>query len=131
MGITEKQIKDYTGYTMYERGRSYFRQKLVHEYREEETSPGHWTLEAEVEGSSDYDVKLEVSEDWIRGDCTCPYAYICKHMAAVLITFMESHKEPPKPTSSYEIKSLIDRYRSNVPMEETEEQPAETALVVS
>ncbi|WP_238540381.1 SWIM zinc finger family protein [Paenibacillus mucilaginosus] len=66
------------------RGREYYEDDCVMSLRETETN----RYTAEVEGSEEYEVEIELNDggtvvDW---DCTCPYDLgpVCKHQVAVL-----------------------------------------------
>ena len=99
--ITEKFIKDFAAPIIYKRGYDYFKSNMVNEL---EYDPENDVLTAEVEGSyGSYDVEIELDEyDDVFGDCTCPYeGYPCKHIVAVLLTFI---KEKAKYVSAAKTK---------------------------
>lgn len=66
-----------------ERGESYFNHGAVYPNITIELG----NIEAEVDGSEDYEVSLEQVEMNVFGHCSCPYSFggICKHLVAVLL----------------------------------------------
>ncbi len=62
-------------------------------------------IEAVVEGSEDYRVKILIDDDEITDmSCSCPYASDgapCKHMAAVLYEYLEKYTKESEQSASY------------------------------
>ena len=90
--LTEKQIKQFAGPTIYDRGYTYYRDGRVEElsYR-----PDQERIHALVQGSyGSYEVSVRMADKTIKASCTCPYeGYPCKHVVAVLLAFRKDHKE--------------------------------------
>ncbi|WP_158606798.1 SWIM zinc finger family protein [Paenibacillus ginsengarvi] len=90
-----------------ERGREYAENGCVHEI--EEVEPG--VFQAQVSGSENYEVEIELGDDGevLSSDCDCPYdaGPVCKHRVAVLIELLEEkfgsgleNEEEAKPSST-------------------------------
>lgn len=98
MNIPLSQFLHLTDKTIYDRGRSYFRNGHVISF--EEKQPGEY--EAVVEGTEDYLVNLTVKDGEITdSSCTCPYDYgsVCKHIVAAVMYLQNEEpgfQEPPK-----------------------------------
>jgi len=91
--LTEAAIRGRATDTSFERGYDYYRDGAVLEVARR----GNRLL-AEVEGSSyePYQVSITLSEHGIvDADCTCPYDWggDCKHIVAVLLTYIRSSEE--------------------------------------
>lgn len=89
--LTERKIRDLFTDAVYRRGRSYFSQGLVKELHYDSTRD-IWL--AKVRGSKTYQVSVQIDDDTIASECTCPafdqYWQPCKHIAAVLLQIYES-----------------------------------------
>lgn len=90
--LTQKAIEEFAGATIYARGNSYYRSGRVSELVYD---PDTESITAEVAGSSgDYDVEVEQADEDIQASCNCPYwGYPCKHIAAVLLNFVNHRLE--------------------------------------
>lgn len=78
--ITDKDVINCCGQTMYERGLEYFRQNRVKNV----TIFGN-KIKSRVIGSANYSVQIEINDKNIYGECTCPVGDSCKHVAATLL----------------------------------------------
>ena len=76
----------------YSRGEDYFRQGRVRGFFADKNC-----IQAEVRGTRSYHVKIEDYGDYFSTACNCPaanhYGGLCKHMVAVLLTFLAQVKE--------------------------------------
>lgn len=124
--LTQRDIQTLCGSTSYERGVSYFRGGKV---KLDTTPPGALTFDAEVRGSSVYDVHVEIDEHGdVYADCDCPAflksAAYCKHIAATLLQIESLHpsddapsKYPSllhsKPRSASSVSAFVPRARSD------------------
>jgi SNF2 family DNA or RNA helicase len=59
---------------------------------------GHILVKAKVQGSRNrpYEQRIEITEDLVDGDCSCPMDYNCKHVMAVLFA-LKQHLEQQLP----------------------------------
>ncbi len=93
-----KPWKDLFRTHILERGLNYYEEGYVTSL--EETSTGYTAV---VEGTEDYDVEIELRDDWVYDmTCTCPYAAegnYCKHMAAVLYKIEEGEPDTKMPVN--------------------------------
>lgn len=85
-------IKQWAGDVIFGRGQEYFECDMVEELK---YNPEEESLSAEVSGSyGDYDVKILIQNNTIEANCSCPYdGYPCKHMVAVLLTFIHRQRK--------------------------------------
>lgn len=86
--ITLQAVRAYVGETSFSRGETYARQGRVSNLRQTGA-----TIKADCQGSepSPYRVSVEVAGGKIKSSsCTCPIGSACKHVAAVLIQFIEN-----------------------------------------
>jgi uncharacterized Zn finger protein len=89
--ISEQDIRAWTGDTYFKRGLSYFNGGAIFQAQRQGT-----TLKARCEGSGDeaYWVSAVVEKSSIRGsDCSCPVGPSCKHVAALLLTWLRKPQE--------------------------------------
>ena len=85
-------VKKFAGATIFGRGKKYYQSRMVEEI-EYNSARDH--IQAEVSGSSghSYDVEITAAKRGIDATCSCPYdGYPCKHIVAVLLTFMEKRE---------------------------------------
>ena len=107
MPITEAAIRSLATAQSYERGEDYYDTHAVTEIQKRGN-----TLIAEIEGSSyePYQVTIELSDDEIIStSCTCPYDWggICKHIVAVLLTYLHQPKQVAEHPSIQELLSKL------------------------
>lgn len=90
--LTEEFIKQFAGKVIYNRGYDYYEGGMVYEL---EYDPQQDSIYAEVYGNyGDYEVEISTDNSEIYADCTCPYdGYPCKHIVAVLLTFIHNQKK--------------------------------------
>ncbi|MBC7233603.1 MAG: helicase-associated domain-containing protein [Chloroflexi bacterium] len=83
--LDESYIANKLGSRIYDRAYMYYRQRRVRNPRRIGTK-----LEAEVQGTELYRVRIQVDEGTILSSCTCPFAEtaICKHIGAVLLQWV-------------------------------------------
>lgn len=107
MNLDEETIRSRCTDAVFERAQNYRREGRLQRLRRFDT-----TVTAAVQGSSLYDVTVELEDDSIETRCTCPYdgPGDCKHAIAVLL---ESMSEPPADESK-----RIDGILEEVPAEE-------------
>lgn len=90
--LSESVIKKFAGGTIFGRGKEYCQSQMVDEIKYD---PVRDRIEAEISGSSgsSYDVEITAANRGIDATCSCPYdGYPCKHIVAVLLTFMEKQE---------------------------------------
>ena len=95
MAIGLENFEQVAGTTIAQRGRTYFRSGRVLSCVEEEGEAGAVEVEAVVQGTERYMVRMTVDEDGtIHGHrCSCPYdGTMCKHEVAVLYYLREKRK---------------------------------------
>lgn len=89
-----QNFQNHVPHSIFTRGEDYYENDLIenveHEY------PDKWS--AEIEGSDDYHVEVELNGDEIVSwYCDCPYDYgdICKHVVAFLLYIRDNKKVHP------------------------------------
>ena len=103
--LTENQIKQFAGSTIYARGYDYYKAGRVAELIYQ---PDLEKIQAMVSGSyGSYGVTVQLIKNTIKASCECPYeGYPCKHVVAILLTFSKDHKhyeqKAQKPQSALE-----------------------------
>ncbi len=105
MPITENDIRDLATQQSYERGEDYYYTQAVSDIQKR----GNMLI-ADVAGSSyvPYHVTIELTDDKILStSCTCPYDWggICKHIAAVLLSYLHQPKQVDERPSIEELLS--------------------------
>ena len=84
--ISEDSILEYCDQSSWSRGQNYFKSKMI----SDATLVGN-VLEAKCEGSrsEDYNIRVILSKDGIDDYlCTCPRGDFCKHIVAVMLTYI-------------------------------------------
>ncbi|MBA3946096.1 MAG: SWIM zinc finger domain-containing protein [Herpetosiphonaceae bacterium] len=87
--LTWSEIEEWAGTTVAARGSSYQRSHRVTGLAL--TSTGE--VIAWVQGTRRYATLIDINEDGLIADCSCPYAGICKHAVAVLLDYREHLKQ--------------------------------------
>lgn len=99
--LTIDDIKKWcSSMTVYHRGVNYFREGRV-THLEEDIDEGTWY--AEVSGSENYEVSVNLFGGGISGECECHAFYTyssCKHIVAVLLELEQQQKSGRKPKGS-------------------------------
>jgi len=91
--LTREQVLRLAGEHYFERGLSYFRQGRVTEFEDFGES-----VEAIVEGTEEYVVRLECKSKGLEHDCNCPLGEdgeFCKHCVAVALKWMSAQEKEP------------------------------------
>lgn len=107
--LTEAAIRERANDTSFQRGENYYRDGAVLEIKRRDNQ-----IIAEVEGN-DYDpyrISIFLNEHSIDyAECTCPYNWggDCKHIVAVLLTFVRSEAEVDDLPSVKEMLDGLDR----------------------
>lgn len=106
--ITEATIRSLATPESFSRGEEYYRSGMVSDIERRGD-----VLHAEVEGSSymPYRVTIELDESGIIStDCTCPYDWggCCKHIVAVLLTYMGEREEIAERPAPEELLAGLD-----------------------
>lgn len=84
-----EQIQAYAANSVYRRGADYQKRGRVLSW----WFAGTDRLEGKVEGSGGavYETAIEFSDDYVMGECDCPYAYdqddMCKHVVALALEY--------------------------------------------
>jgi uncharacterized Zn finger protein len=107
--LTETDIRDRATDSSFERGRDYYMDGAVLEIVRRENR-----LTAEVEGSSydPYQVTITLGQRGIENAyCTCPYDWggDCKHIVAVLLTYIHSSEEVEELPPVEDMLTDLDR----------------------
>ena len=104
--------KDEFFLSILERGKSYYEEGRVSCLRQIDN-----TYLATVCGSSDYEVEITVSDNYVKKmDCSCPYSRrgYCKHMAAVLFALDDERVSVEKRPSVNRVQ-LVKRVPVDIP----------------
>lgn len=112
--LSESFIKEFAGTTIFGRGKEYFKDRMVEEIAYD-LARDH--IEAEVSGSSGYlyDVAITAASRGVDAECSCPFeGYPCKHIVAVLLTFLKKKDDLLKQSTERKKKliSLKERVRA-------------------
>ena len=95
--LTGDDLEAWAGDKIVTRGRSYQRTGHVQELGR---TPGG-SIVAWVAGTERYATVVDIDDDGLTSDCTCPYAYTCKHAVAAVIEYLERLKDEAEvPTVS-------------------------------
>ena len=118
--LTEDAIKSNSDYVIYRRGREYYDKGLVKNVTFDNAEN---IVSAIVKGGEKYKVRIFPDNDEIKGSCTCPYEYVCKHITAVLIFIsekgFEEKSELTGPKSSRDNKNVLwKKYLDSLSREE-------------
>ena len=99
LNLKKADIRLACGDRYYARGSDYAHNDHVIGVRLQQEEWG-WNIRAEVEGNAVYqqDIDLVIFPDSmeIDGECSCPVAYNCKHVAAALIVLADTGQQPPQ-----------------------------------
>lgn len=109
MKLTKTTIKNHVGSQSYQRGENYWRNNTVFNSRLAENQAGLTVLKADCYGSYDnaYRVQATVSDKQIvSSDCTCPVGGNCKHVAAMLLLWIDN------PDAFYESEPVAERLQN-------------------
>ncbi len=92
---TKDSVKQWAGNKIYQRGEDYARQEMAEQLEYDAETD---TIRANVIGSGDeYDVEVSARSGSLTATCTCPYdGWPCKHIVAVMLTFLEQKGELTK-----------------------------------
>jgi len=92
---TCEEIRSLCTEQSFERGVNYYQQDRVQELEVDSDE-----VRATVRGSSYYDVAIDIVDDAVRTQCSCPYDYAgdCKHIVAVLIAVDDRDTETVSDT---------------------------------
>jgi uncharacterized Zn finger protein len=85
--LTDKAIKQFAGSVIFDRGYNYYVNKLAYDLQYDSDAD---SIQAQVSGNyGDYDVNITAASGHLSAGCNCPYeGYPCKHIVAVLLTFI-------------------------------------------
>jgi uncharacterized Zn finger protein len=102
--LTWSDIQTWAGDTISSRGQSYQHSRVV---RDLALTP-YGGLVAWVQGTERYATKVDIEDEELTSDCTCPYGGTCKHAVAVVLDYLEKLKQNLKvPTVSEKDKRLL------------------------
>lgn len=90
--ITRQQVENLADTALvFQRGQSYLAAGAITKFQ---VGPGGESIRARVAGSEGlYQVEITETKDDLETDCTCPYdGYVCKHVVAVLLFYLEQRK---------------------------------------
>ncbi len=103
--ITEQTIRALIDEASFQRGQNYFRAGNIFD-----TLRQGMTLKARCQGSLPQAYRVQVTFDddaIIDNSCTCPLGGYCKHVAALLLTWLDS---PEEFIEQPEVDTLLDQY---------------------
>lgn len=86
-----KKVKKYVGEIIYFRGLNYYRRNHILHFLQKDN-----TIFAKVQGrgSNIYSIEISITDDTLeKASCNCPYGALCKHIAAVLISYCLEKQE--------------------------------------
>lgn len=109
--LSESFIKEFAGSKIFGRGKEYFKDQMVEEIAYD-LARNH--IEAEVSGSSgySYDVEIAAAQRGLDATCSCPYeGHPCKHIVAVLLTFLKKKDELLKEATEKKKKMVSMKER--------------------
>ena len=106
--ILQSDIRHACGDTYYSRGKKYFDDDRVLGLYIEKEEPFYVILNASIKGSRnnyyDQNIRIYWKKDYssvtIAGDCSCPMAFNCKHIAAVCLEYMGASGQSIQPIAS-------------------------------
>jgi uncharacterized Zn finger protein len=102
--ITEEDVRDLVGEGSFQRGQRYFRDNRIFDTRR-----AGMTLKAKCEGSRSTPYRVEVTFDntgIADTDCSCPVSGYCKHVVALLLTWLA---EPDEFIEQQDINTLLQQ----------------------
>src|SRR5712692_9004454 len=102
--ITEEDVRDFVGEGSFQRGQKYFRDDRIFDTRR-----AGMTLKAKCEGSRSTPYRVEVTFDntgIADTDCSCPVGDYCKHVVALLLTWLA---EPDEFIEQQDIDILLQQ----------------------
>ena len=100
--ITEEDVRDFVGEGSFQRGQKYFRDNRIFDTRR-----AGMALKAKCEGSRSTPYRVEVTFDNTGiedTDCLCPVGGYCKHVVALLLTWLA---EPDEFIEQQDIDTLL------------------------
>jgi uncharacterized Zn finger protein len=101
--INEEYIRALVGEASFQRGQQYYRGGAIFETRQQ-----GMTLKARCEGSRSAAYRVEVtfnSKEIDSTDCSCPIGGYCKHVVALLLTWLHS---PEEFTEQQDIDAVLE-----------------------
>jgi uncharacterized Zn finger protein len=101
--IGEQDIRALVGEASFQRGQQYYRGGAIFEMRQQ-----GMTLKARCEGSRSTAYRVEVifnSKEIDSTDCSCPIGGYCKHVVALLLTWLHS---PEEFTEQQDIDAVLE-----------------------
>jgi uncharacterized Zn finger protein len=87
--LTWSDIPDLGGRHITSRGQSYQRGRAVQDLA---LTPDGGLI-AWVQGTECYATKVDITDEELTSDCTCPYDGTCKHAVAVVLDYLEKLKQ--------------------------------------
>ncbi len=102
--ITEEDVRDFVGEGSFQRGQKYFRDNRIFDTRR-----AGMALKAKCEGSRSTPYRVEVTfdnTDIVDTDCSCPVGGYCKHVVALLLTWLA---EPDEFIEQQDIDTLLQQ----------------------
>ena len=107
--ITYNDIVENCGKTFVTRGRTYLREGMVLDTAWDADSG---ILTAKVSGNSalPYSQTIKAEESFIDGNCSCPVGYNCKHVAAVLLSWLERNIDKTAPAKKGDNQLAVNNW---------------------
>ncbi len=102
--ITEEDVRDLVGEGSFQRGQRYFRDNRIFDTRR-----AGMALKAKCEGSRSTPYRVEVTfhdTSVVDTDCSCPVGRYCKHVVALLLTWLT---EPEEFIEQQDIEAILQQ----------------------
>lgn len=87
------RLNEHFSAAVLQRGRDYARRGLVDSV--ESLSDNALVARVSNDNGIRYQQRVSFGDGWLDGHCSCPVGWNCKHVAAVMMTWMAQHKTPP------------------------------------
>jgi len=81
-GITEEDVRDFSDFKIFSRGKEYFEEGMVEELMHNSANN---TVAAIVASTNDYQIEFYIENGSVFSTCNCPYEGVCKHTVAALL----------------------------------------------
>ncbi|MGZ3142688.1 SWIM zinc finger family protein [Lentzea chajnantorensis] len=96
--VSQSTVRELAGAKSFERGQRYFAAGQVRR-----VAVSGSTVNATVDGTRSYRVRLDLTRTGLRGSCSCPYGadgMFCKHCVAASLAWLEQGGEVGEPRSA-------------------------------
>jgi hypothetical protein len=80
--IHEEDVRDTCDQKVFRKGKEYYIDGMVEDFTH---NPGVNTVDATVNGKSEYSIQFYLEDERVYSSCDCPYDGVCKHTVAALL----------------------------------------------